>query len=139
MGKSVHTVCLQLDDGLPTTPTSTDTAIVGVLIPKTGPEIPLRSGWAGVPEGTVPSGPGSGATRYNITHVESNAAAEMRMRGITQAILLIEKEPCASCAGYSKVHPETDVQVPNLTQLLPKGAQLLVVDADGWTYFRSSH
>jgi hypothetical protein len=123
---------------LPTAPTSGDTAIVGVLLTETGTEIPLRSGWAGVPQGPVPSGPGSGATRYNITHVESNAAGEMKARGITQAILLIEKEPCAACAGYSKVHPETDVQVPNLTQLLPKGAQLMIVDPDGTSYFRST-
>jgi hypothetical protein len=94
--------------------------------------------WGGVHRGDVPRGPGSGATRYNITHVESHAAAMMRQRGISRAVLLIEKEPCASCAGYMRGSPETDVRTPNLSQLLPRGAQLIVVDGESTTYFRST-
>ena len=62
----------------------------------------------------------------------------MAERGVKRAILLIEKEPCASCAGYSKARPETDVMAPNLTKLLPKDGQLLIVDPDGTTYVRSA-
>ncbi len=128
---------------LPVTPTPGDTTIVGILVLETGEELPIHSGRFGGPSGGahrggVPRGPGSGATRYNITHVESHAAAIMAERGVKRAILLIEKEPCASCAGYSKARPETDVMAPNLTKLLPKDGQLLIVDPDGTTYVRSA-
>jgi hypothetical protein len=128
---------------LPVTPTEGHSTIVGILRLETGEEIPIHSGMFGGPSGgvhrgDVPRGPGSGATRYNITHVESHAAAIMRQRGIKRGVLLIEKEPCASCAGYSKGQPETDVRTPNLSKLLPKGAQLFVIDDDSTTYFRST-
>jgi hypothetical protein len=128
---------------LPQQPTPGDSSIVGILILESGPPIPIHSGMFGGPSGGVhrggiPRGPGSGATRYNITHVESHAAAIMTQRGAKQGMLLIEREPCASCAGYRRGQPETTVQTPNLTRLLPKDAQLLVVDGDSATYFRSA-
>jgi len=129
---------------LPVTPTPSDQTIVGVLILETGEQLPIHSGrsggpYGGVQRGGVPRGPGSGATRYNITHVESHATAIMRQRGVKQGILLIEKEPCAACAGYTKAQPDVDVRSPNVSSLLPDDAQLLVVDPDSTTYFRSAH
>jgi hypothetical protein len=136
-------VAVRKQFGLPETPTQGDSSIVGVLRLEIGEELPIHSGMFGGPcggvhGGNVPRGPESGATCCNITHVESHVAAITTERAVKRAVLPIEKEPCAACAGYTKVDPETDVMVPNLTELLPKGSQLLVVDPEQTTYFRSA-
>lgn len=128
---------------LPVKPTSRNTTIVGILVLETGEELDFHSGefggyHAGVRPSDVPGGPGSGVARYNRTQVETFAAQAMRKRGIKRAVLLIEKEPCAVCGGYDKGKPETPTKTPAVSNVLPPDAQLLVVDGENTTYFRSA-
>jgi hypothetical protein len=128
---------------LPVQPTEGDTSIVGILVLETGEELEFHSGefgsyHAGVRRAEIPRGPGSGATRYNRTHVETLAAQAMRKRSIKRAILLIEKEPCAVCGGYQKGMPEEETKTPLAAKVLAEDSQLLVVDGDYVTYFRST-
>jgi uncharacterized protein DUF4157 len=128
--------------GLPVEATEDQSTIVGILILENGEELDFHSGefggyHAGVRRNEIRGGRGSGATRYNRTHVESWAAEAMRNRGAKKAVLLIEKEPCAVCGGYGKGHPETPTKTPTVANRLPEDAQLLVVDDANTTYFRS--
>lgn len=115
---------------LPEGPMPSRSAIVGVLMLATGEEIPLHSGrsggpWGGTHRGGIPRGPGSGANRYTLGHIEGHAAAIMHARQISSALLLIEKRPCGACD-------------PNLMQMLPPGSRLDVVDPHSTTIFWSS-
>jgi len=128
--------------GLPVEATEDQSTIVGILILENGEELEIHSGefggyHAGVRRNQIRGGRGSGATRYNRTHVESWAAEAMRNRGAKKAVLLIEKEPCAVCGGYGKGHPETATRTPTVANRLPEDAQLLVVDDANTTYFRA--
>jgi hypothetical protein len=126
---------------LPAVPTESNSRIVGMLIPEGGEGIAIHSGEFGGPSGGthrggIPRGAGSGADRYTLRHVEGHAAAIMRERGFTRAWLLIELPPCPACGGYS--HGGADSRTPNLSSMLPRGSQLLVIDAESATYFRST-
>jgi hypothetical protein len=126
---------------LPERPTRSNTRIVGILVTEAGEEIPIHSGQFGGPSGGthrggIPRGEGSGADRFTVRHVEGHAAAIMRERGIQRAWLLIERPPCPACGGYDRGGP--DVRTPNVSAMLPRSAQLLVIDPDSATYFRST-
>ena len=73
---------------------------------------------------------GTGTNGNTITHVEGHAVAIMYERGVTKATLLIEKPPCGSC--------DNPAAVPSISAMLPKGAQLTVVDPHSATYYRST-
>lgn len=121
---------------LPPSPTKSARAITGVLV--SGREqMYLRSGehggpWGGTQRGGIPRGPGEGFTsggpsQGNVaTHVEGHAAAIMHQRGITQATLYVERDPCSICSR-------------DLMQALPPGSTLTVISpGHGTTIFRSS-
>jgi hypothetical protein len=114
---------------LPPTPTSTESAIVGILqIPGERP-IELKSGQHGGPcggthRGGIPRGAGSGNSRFTLTHVEGHAAAVMHLRNITKACLLIELPPCGACD-------------PMIPRMLPHGTRLEVVYPSETSYYWS--
>jgi RHS repeat-associated protein len=110
--------------------------IVGVLI--VGEEqMFIRSGehggpWGGTQRGGIPRGPGygftsGGASQGNIaTHVEGHVAAIMHQRGIVNATLYVESNPCQICSR-------------DLMSALPAGSTLTVVSPGRTDVFRSSH
>jgi hypothetical protein len=126
---------------LPPVPTEANSRIVGILVLESGERIPIHSGesggpWGGTQQGGIPRGPGSGADRYTLRHVEGHAAAIMQTRGILRAWLLIELPPCPACGGYGS--GGSGGRTPNLAAMLPGGGQLLVIDPVDATYFRST-
>jgi hypothetical protein len=132
---------------LPPKPTASVKTIVGVLITEDGTEMYVKSGedggdWGGTQRGGIPRGKGEGFSggghsQGNVaTHVEGHSAAIMHQRGINRATLLIEEPPCAICDGTEgwdpiegKWRPGTKrVHSPGISNVLPPGAQLKVVD-----------
>lgn len=122
---------------LPETPTKSNKTIVGVL--EAGEEqMLIQSGehggpWGGTQRGGVPRGEGHGFTsggssQGNIaTHVEGHAAAIMHQRGISNATLRVESDPCQICSR-------------DLMMALPPDSTLNVISpGEGLTIFRSSH
>jgi hypothetical protein len=126
--------------GLPRRPTRSKKTLVGILITPTGEEFPLKSGnddgpWGGPARGGIPRGEGEaftggGHSQGNIaTHVEGKAAARMHQLNISQATLLVERQPCEVCDD-----PE---RTPNITVALPPGAKLTIVDPEATGYYES--
>ncbi|WP_394365010.1 DddA-like double-stranded DNA deaminase toxin [Paraburkholderia kirstenboschensis] len=114
---------------LPPTRSSTDTAIVGILLIPGEKPLYLKSGRHGGPcggthRGGIPRSAGSGNNRYSLTHVEGHAASVLHNRRIARAMLLIEMEPCGACD-------------PNIPRMLPEGARLEVVSPNETTYYWS--
>jgi hypothetical protein len=115
-----------------------DGKIAGVLIFPNGTAYALVSGKHGGPhggtqDGYVPRGPGSGITRFNVTHIEGHSSAIMyrvaakgiQIEKMAEAALLIPKEPCGACD-------------PNIPKTLPPGTRLFVVDPESTTIYRST-
>jgi hypothetical protein len=103
--------------------------IVGILLIPGEKPLQLKSGQHGGPcggtqRGGIPRGPGSGNSRYTLTHVEGHAAAVMHNRKISRASLLIEKGPCRACD-------------PAIPRMLPPGSRLEVVSPDETSYYWS--
>jgi len=63
-------------------------------------------------------GRGSGFDSYVKTHVEGHTAAFMRQRGLSNAELLISRNPCSSCENL-------------LYKMLPEGSTLTVIGPEG--------
>jgi hypothetical protein len=112
--------------------------IAGVLILPNGSAYALVSGKHGGPQGGtqdgfIPRGPGSGITRYNVTHIEGHTSAILHRvamdtlshEKVAEAALLIPKQPCGACD-------------PNIPNQLPSGTRLFVVDPGSTTMYRSS-
>jgi len=110
----------------------------GVLIFPNGTAYALVSGKHGGPhggtqDGSIPRGPGSGITRFNVTHIEGHSSAIMyrvaskgiQVEKVAEAALLIPKEPCGACD-------------PNIPKTLPPGTRLFVVDPESTTIYRST-
>lgn len=74
-------------------------------------EIDLVSGWSGSAS-QLPRG-SAGFDIVTKSHVEGHAPALMRMEGLEQATLYINRVPCASCARL-------------LPRMLPEGAELTI-------------
>jgi hypothetical protein len=89
-------------------------------------DVPLKSGYDG-PSANLPKGtPGM---HGNIkSHVEAHAAAVMRLEGVQQATLYINRIPCADARP-----PGCHLMLP---RMLPEGAELTVFGPDGfkWVY-----
>ena len=81
-------------------------------------EIQLASGSNGGP----PALPFPGRNNTNFFHVEAHAAQVMRVEGITDAALTINKVPCGVGPGCAN----------NLKHMLPEGARLRVLGPDGY-------
>lgn len=114
---------------LPPEPIRGKTAIVGLLLIPGEPPLQIKSGQHGGPcggtqRGGIPRGPGSGNSRFTLTHVEGHAAAVMHQRKIQRARLLIESEPCLACD-------------PSIPSMLPHDARLEVVSPSETTYYWS--
>ena len=129
---------------LPVQATEDDETIVAVLVFENGEELEFHSGdfggyHAGVGPRDIRGGKGSGASRFNRSHVELWASQAMRDRGVKRGVLLIEKEPCAVCGGYGKGRPEVDTRTPSVSNALADDTQLLVVDEAQAIYLRSTH
>ena len=134
---------LRAKRGLPVQATKDRETIVGILILEDGERLEIDSSElggesAGVSRAETRKGPGSGASRYNRTHVETWAGEAMRKRGLKRAVLLLEKEPCAVCGGYPKGHPEESTRTPAASAVLPEDGQLLAVDEEHVTYLRQA-
>ena len=112
--------------------------IAGVMILPDGRRFAFISGKVGGPQGGaqagfLPRGPGSGVTRYNVTHIEAHGAATLHRVAaenlgdlkVGEAALLIPKPPCGACD-------------PNIPSMLPKGSRLFVVDPNATTVYQSS-
>ena len=125
---------------LPARPTSSKTNIVGILILEDGEEIRIKSGEGGPQGGTeiggIPRGKGErftggGSSQGNIaTHVEGKAAAIMHQRKISKATLLVEEMPCRVC--------DNPHGTPGITQALPPGSKLTVVDPTATGHYSGS-
>jgi SCP1.201-like deaminase len=114
---------------LPAAPTPGASAIVGLLLIPGERPLELKSGQHGGPcggtqRGGIPRGPGSGSSRFTLTHVEGHAAAVMHQRQIPRATLLIELAPCGACD-------------PSIPRMLPPGARLEVVSPYDTDYYWS--
>ena len=81
-------------------------------------EIDLISGYAG-PASQIPRGT-PGFNNLVRSHVEAHAAAVMRMEGLSEATLYINRIPCASVNGCNAMLP----------RMLPEGARLTVHGPD---------
>lgn len=114
---------------LPPVPTESESAIVGILLIPGERPLQLKSGQHGGPcggthRGGIPRGPGSGSSRFTLTHIEGHATAIMHQRQIRRASLIIELEPCGACD-------------PNLPRMLPPGSRLEIVSPRETTYYWS--
>jgi hypothetical protein len=81
-------------------------------------QIPLRSGVEGPGAflKTLPGGQGSGLNAQIPSHVEGHTAGLMYQYGVDEAVLFINKAPCATGAMCRY----------NLQRILPPGSQLVV-------------
>lgn len=100
----------------------------GLLDIPGGPDVALRSGHSGVMDrlkehlgGDLP--PDRGFARFNVTHVETHAAAYLRLSGRRTATLYVNKRPCRT---------EPDGCDLTLPYTLPGGARLTVYGPDGY-------
>lgn len=100
----------------------------GLLDVPGGPDVRLRSGQSGIIDrlregggGRLP--PDRGFARFNVTHVETHAAAYLRLSGRRTATLYLNERPC-------KTEPNgCDLTLP---YTLPGGARLTVYAPDGY-------
>jgi SCP1.201-like deaminase len=100
----------------------------GIFTHGGGDDLPLKSGYDG-PSKQLPTDRSTPGMHNNIkSHVEAHAAATMRLEGIQDATLYINRIPC------------TDERPPGchfmLERMLPEGATLTVHGPDNfkWTY-----
>jgi SCP1.201-like deaminase len=100
----------------------------GIFTHSGGDDLPLKSGYDG-PSKQLPTDTPIPGMHNNIkSHVEAHAAATMRLEGIKEATLYINRIPCTD-----KVPPGCHFM---LERMLPEGAKLTVHGPDNfkWTY-----
>jgi len=115
-----------------------DGQISGVLLLPDGRIFIYASGRVGGPQGGtqagfIPRGPGSGVTRFTVTHIEGHTAAtlhrlaadDLAATGVGEAALLLPKPPCGACD-------------PNIPTMLPKESRLFVVDPFSTSVYQST-
>ncbi len=94
----------------------------GILATPDGSEEPLQSGYEG-PSAELPKPrTGTGMNNHNVSHVEAHAAATMRLNGLGEGTLYINREPCPGQVGCDA----------NLHRMLPRGGKLTVYGPDGF-------
>jgi len=111
--------------------------IAGVLLLPDGRRFAFVSGRLGGPQGGtqvgfIPRGRESAVNRFNVTHIEGHASAnlhriaaeEFTTSGVGEAALLLPKAPCGACD-------------PSIPTMLPRGTRLFVVDPDATTVYQS--
>lgn len=93
----------------------------GVAVMGDGTQIPLDSGYNTGRSGELPK-PRPGMNGNNLSHVEAHTAAEMRLRGIEEATLYINRVPCPGRNGCENLLP----------RMVPPGGKLTIYGPDGY-------
>lgn len=98
----------------------------GILTDRAGDQIwdgPLRSG-RGEPGSLVEAREMGLSDRWEVrSHVEAHAAAEMRLRGLTEAVLYVNNVPCKGPLSCDRLLP----------RMLPPNAKLTLFGPNGFT------
>lgn len=93
----------------------------GVAVMDDGTQIPLDSGYNTGRSGELPK-PRPGMNGNNLSNVEAHTAAEMRLRGIQEATLYINRVPCPGRNGCENLLP----------RMVPPGGKLTIYGPDGF-------